>query len=285
MSNNLNKDNIDDIIIDKVNYQYNYITCDLYNFNTQTVIGYYDWDDVNNEMRCYFNNGKIFSFDKNIFIKKAVQEHGFFWEKYTLCNCFEVSEEDLKGIGYTAKHDLPKDLNPEGFNISCKCSKSLNDVNMGDPIRLFDSVNNEDDKIHIIIFFWKQFNNTKKVIKTYEIDITDKKDLLFGGITKNELEELRNLVRKIPTKSKPSPEQRKEMYDLRDKLHEKKGVLRLDIKCNSQQSRIQCTIHKFTKFIIEHANLVISSNETNEFRGISIPDFEGGSRVLKKKNT
>ena len=69
MSNNLNKDNIDDIIIDKVNYQYNYITCDLYNFNTQTVIGYYDWDDVNNEMRCYFNNGKIFSFDKNIFIK------------------------------------------------------------------------------------------------------------------------------------------------------------------------------------------------------------------------
>ena len=214
-----------------------------------------------------------------------VQKHGFFWEKHTLLNCFGISEENLQSIGYYAKHDLPLNLNPEGFNISCKCSKSLNDVNMGDSIRLFDSVNNKDDKIHIIIFFWKQFNNTKKVIKTYEIDITDKKDLLFGGIIKSELEELRDLVRKIPTKSKPTPEERKVIYELRDKLHEKKGALRLDIKCNSQQSRIQCTIHKFNKFIEENVNLVVNFNETNEFRGKLIPDFEGGARVFKKKNT
>ena len=219
----------------------------------------------------------------NIIQKMEIQKHGFFWEKHTLCNCFKISKEDLKKIGYTAKHDLPKDLNPEDFNISCKCSKSPNEVNMADPIRLFDSVNNINDKIHLIIFFWKQDGINKKVTKTYEIDITEKKDLLFGDITKNDLIELRNLVKKVPNNRKPTPEERKEMYDFKKQLHKKKGILRLDIKCDSQQSRIQCSIHKFTKFVKDNPELVLEYNGGNKFRGEVIPDFQGGSRVFKKK--
>lgn len=220
--------------------------------------------------------------------KREVQKHGFFWEKHILCNCFNITEDKFKSIGYTDKHDLPKNLNPKGFNISCKCSKSLNEVNMGDPIRLFDSVNNKEDKIHLVVFFWEQKGDNKKVIKTYEINLTNKKDLLFGKITKDDLENLRNLVRKIPTKKKPTPEEHKQMYDLKKQLHKKKGAIRLDIKCNSQQSRIQCTIHKFTKFVKDNHKLVIEYNEKNKetdkckFKEKDIPDFEGGARVFNK---
>lgn len=298
---------VEDIMYNNILLIVNWSSGDILNPRSRNkkVIG--NWHFIDDEAKNYFNiifedyniekkkgyikdkgleiiiKKKVVTKNKKATSKKEVQEHGFFWEKHILRNCFNITEDNLKSIGYTAKHDLPKELNTEGFNISCKCSKSLNDVNMGDPIRLFDAVNNKDDSIHLIIFFWKQYKGTKKVIKNYEIDITDQKDLLFGKITKDDLETLRNIVCKIPTKSKPSPEQHKTMYDLRNKLHEKKGALRLDIKCNSQQSRIQCTIHKFTEFIVEHSNLVISSNETNEFRGKSIPDFHGGARVFNKK--
>jgi len=39
------------------------------------------------------------------------------------------------------------------------------------------------------------------------------------------------------------------------------------IKCNSQQSRLQCSFNEFQRFIRENPSKVITKSNTNNFRG------------------
>jgi hypothetical protein len=71
------------------------------------------------------------------------------------------------------------------------------------------------------------------------------------------------------------------MYEMKDKLDAKMDLFQINIKCNSQQSRIQCSINKFKKFIEEHPERIIAQSNTSEFRGGKISnEINSGQRVF-----
>lgn len=213
-----------------------------------------------------------------------VQAHGFSWEKDVLRNIFHLDDNELKLIQYTNKFDLPSSLNKlDNFDVSIKTSCSPNSVCMADCLRIFDSVNNETP-YHMIVIQYKQIGTTKKVVSIIEVDLTTSANLLFGSITRSEIEELVRLIKCVPQNRKPTTEERTTMYSFRDILQQKSGAIRLDIKCNSTQSRLQCSFNHFKEFIEKNPTRIIAQSNTNSFRGGTISaEIISSRRVFKKK--
>jgi hypothetical protein len=215
-----------------------------------------------------------------------VQKHGFIWEREIIRNVYRATQDELKEIKYTSKMDLPANLNRlDNCNVSVKVSGNQNAVCMADCLRIYDSVKN-DETIHMVVINYNQddITNTKNVSKITEIDLTNSCNLLFGTLTRTQLEELDKLVKSIPQRKKPTKEEREKMYNLRDSLQKLCGAIHLDIKCNSTQSRLQCSFNKFQQLIEENPSIVISKSNTNEFRGGFISSsIISHRRVFKKK--
>ena len=72
-------------------------------------------------------------------------------------------------------------------------------------------------------------------------------------------------VKEIPNKRKPTKEEHRIMYELRDKIQKKSNYIKLNIKCNSTQSRVQCSFNKFKLFLeeIKH-NRILSDDYTSD---------------------
>jgi hypothetical protein len=215
-----------------------------------------------------------------------VQKHGFIWEKEIIRNILHVSDTELKKIKYTSKMDLPSALNKlDGCDVSIKTTGSPNTVCMGDCLRVYDSICS-GKSLHLIVVTYKQddVKNTKKVTEMIEVDITGLKDELFGGITREDIDELVKAVKNVPQKRRPTPEEHEAMYSIQKKLIDKKGEIYFNIKCDSKQSRLQCSFNGFREFIERNPDKVIARSNTNEFRGgfISL-ELESGRRKLKKK--
>jgi hypothetical protein len=215
-------------------------------------------------------------------VKKAVQNHGFDWEKNILRNIYKLTDSEISSIGYTAKYDLPSEMNKiDNKNISIKTTSNKNMICMADCLRFYDSVKN--DSFNCVIILYRQDENEKHIEKVYEIDLTDSLDILFGDIKEEELEKLDNLVKAVPQKRKPTDEEYKRMYEYRDSLQKRSGFAHIDIKCNSQQSRLQCSLSKFQKFVREHKDRVIEES-TDSLKGTKILEKVYSSRrVFSKK--
>lgn len=209
-----------------------------------------------------------------------VQAHGFSWEK-ELLSIYGATPEEIKEIKYTSKMDLPAALNRiNGCDLSIKTTGS-NCVCMADCLRVFDMVSGP--KIHMTVVKYKQVKDIKKVTNIIEIDLTNSRELLFGTLTREQIESLDAVVKAIPQKRKPTPEEHKNMYDIKKKLQKLSGAIHLDIKCNSQQSRLQCSFNKFQLFIENNPRIIEKSN-TNEFRGGSITkEIQSLCRKFKPK--
>ena len=215
-----------------------------------------------------------------------VQKHGFTWEKDFIRNVLHVSDDDLKKIKYTSKMDLPAVLNKlDGCDLSIKTTGSPNTVCMGDCLRIYDSVYSEKP-LHLVVITYKQddVKNTKKVTEVVEVDITGLKYILFRDIKREDIEELDNEVKKVPQTRSPTPEEHAAMYRIQKKLVDKKGEIYFNIKCDSNQSRLQCSFNSFREFIERNPDKVIARSNTNEFRGGVISmEIESGRRIFKKK--
>ena len=216
--------------------------------------------------------------------RNEVQKHGFTWQDQLLTNVYKATTEELDSIKYTAAIDLPakfNHINPN-VNLSIKTSNTLNTVCMGYPINIYNHVNNKEIRYHMTVVFYEQIDETKKkIIKIIEVDLSDSKDILFKDITIEEIEELSNYVKSIPEKRSPTKEEHKKMYEMKDKLDLKMDVFQINIKCNRQQSRIQCSINKFKKFIEEHPERIIAQSINGEFRGGKISnEINSGPRVF-----
>jgi hypothetical protein len=210
----------------------------------------------------------------------SVQAHGFSWEK-ELLEIYGATPEEIKDIKYTSKFDLPASLNRiDGCDLSIKTTGS-NSVCMADCLRVFDMVSGPI--IHLVVVQYKQVKNIKKVTNIIEIDLTNSRELLFGTLTRSQIETLDTVVKSVPYKRKPTPEEYKHMYDIKKELQKLSGAIRLDIKCNSQQSRLQCSFNKFHLFIKNNPKIIASTN-TNEFRGGSISkEIISCCRIFKPK--
>jgi len=185
-------------------------------------------------------------------IRGEVQAHGFRWEKEILNNVYNV---DVK-IKYTNEHDLPAEFN-NGVNLNIKTTCTPNTVCMADCIRFFESL---DTNLNLIVLTYKQEKEKKVIQRVVKVDLTNSKKTLFGDITKEDLEMLVKKVKSVPSNRKPTEEERKIMYELRDKIQSKSKYIMLNIKCNSTQSRVQCSFNKFNTFLKEEKKRIISDD-------------------------
>lgn len=220
------------------------------------------------------------------FERKEVQAHGFSWEKEIISNVYHATNEELKQIKYNSKMDLPANLNRlDQCDVSVKTTCSQNTVCMADCLRMFDAVSS-GKSIHMVVVHYIQddTNNTKKITTITEVDLTDSRDLLFGTLTRSQIEELDKVVKSIPRKRKPTEEEYNKMYSLRDSLQKLSDAIHLDIKCNSTQSRLQCSFNYFQQFVEKNPEKIVAKSNTNEFRGgVISSQITSSRRVFKKK--
>jgi hypothetical protein len=218
--------------------------------------------------------------------KTEVQAHGLTWEKEILCNIYGISNETLKEIKYTSKMDLPANMNYlDNCDVSIKSTCSQNTVCMADCLRVFDTVSS-GKPIHMIVVHYVQNDttNTKKIISIIEVDLTNSCNLLFGTLTRSQIEELDKTVKSVPQRRKPTEEEYKNMYTLRDSLLKFSGAIYLNIKCDSSQSRLQCSFNRFQQFLEENPLRIIARSNTNEFRcGVISSEITSSRRIFKKK--
>ena len=206
------------------------------------------------------------------------QAHGKTWEKDIALNVFGVTEEEYKPIKNTAWYDLPGELNrlDNGVKISIKASLG-NTIDMGDIERLYESTTN-GGSVHMVLLKHKQKDpTTKKLGSVTEVDLTNSGDILFKGVTR---EQLGNLVRmaKAVGKVRPdvSPEQRQYQkdtaYAMRDELHKISGCVRFHLMFYTKNpSRVQGQLY-FNQFVREHPERVIVESQSGKFRGGTITE-------------
>ena len=199
--------------------------------------------------------------------------------------------DELKGIKYTNKTDLPGKFNrlDENCDISIKTSGSPNAVCMADCLRVFDAVSGATP-LHLTVIHYTQCDETqcKIVTSIAEVDITNSRNELFGPVTtRAQLEELDAVVKSVPKKRRPTLEERASMYSLRDALQAQCGAIHLDIKCDSgTQRRLQCSFNQFQQFIIDHPERLVERSETNAFRGgVISSQIVSGRRKFNKKTS
>lgn len=210
---------------------------------------------------------------------RAVQKHGFDWQNNILFNVYKLTNDELNSIKYTSEYDLPSELNKiDGKNLSIKTSCNTNSIYMSDCIRFYNSVKSSKP-LECIIVFYKQEDEYKILTDIVVVDLTNSVKLMFGDITSDELKTLNNLVKQIPNKKKPEDEEYKKMYEYRDMLQKKSGYIHLDIKCNSQQSRLQCSITKFSNFLEKHKEKIVERSKS------SIKDVSIIQKIKSPKRT
>ena len=225
--------------------------------------------------------------ERGVFVehKRSVptQGHGFSIEKDIMRTIYHMTEEEIKSIPYTSKVDIPANLNRlDHCDVSIKASCNPHMVCMADCLRFYDSVCS-GNPIHMIVIHYRQLGDIKKITTITEIDLTDSCEALFGSLTRAEIETLDRSVKAVPQKKKPSEEERKTMYDIRDSLQKKSGAIHLDIKCNSTQSRLQCSFNRFQQFLESHPTRIVAKSNTHEFRGGALsPEIVSSRRVFKK---
>ena len=131
------------------------------------------------------------------------------------------------------------------------------------------------------VVHFKQVGEEKHLESIVQVDLTGSKDILFGTLSREQVAELDTLVKKVPQKRSPSAEEHSAMYTLRDTL--KCPAILLNIKCNSQQSRLQCSFNGFQKFLSENPDRIIAKSQGNIFRGKAIiSEIKSGRRVFNK---
>lgn len=215
-----------------------------------------------------------------------VQKHGFSWERNLIQEVYGASEAELKSIKYTNKMDLPAALNRlDHVNLSIKTSCAANTVCMADCLRIYDAVSKEEP-LHMTVVHYEQDDTlkTKKLTRIVEVDLTKSKDILFGSLTRADIERLDKLVKSVPQKRSPTEEEHAALYALQGELQKKSGAIYMNIKCNSQQSRLQCSFNKFQEFLETNKDRVISQSKSAEFRGKKIlEEVASARREFKKK--
>jgi len=219
-----------------------------------------------------------------------VQKHGKIWELDMLRNVYGITDEEMKELRYTDKMDLPGKFNhlDPGVNMSIKTTGKENMVCMGDCLRVYDAVKS-GEPFHMVVLVYTQNDDTKtKKVKTItEIDLTNAVTPLFGDITRAQVEQLDNAVKAVPQKRKPTQGEHDHMYTLRNHLQPSSVAIHFDIKCNSTQSRLQCSLNRFQDFLNNNKDRIIAKRDTNTglFRGKKIIEEIASSRRVFTKKT
>jgi hypothetical protein len=198
-----------------------------------------------------------------------VQKHGFKWERDLLTNVYKATPEELKRIRYNSKFDLPAEFNHlSKDNISVKTTGTPNTICMGDALRVFDEISS-GESFHLVVVTYKQEGENKILESVVELNLTGAKEALFGPMTRSQLDMLDTVIKAVPANRSPTAEEKVAIKDAQQVALTAMGssALYLNPKCNSTQSRLQCSFNKFTKFVSEHPELVVARSDGGIFRG------------------
>lgn len=218
------------------------------------------------------------SHDKKI-TRNEVQAHGFKWESEIILKHFRIVPES---ITYCSKMDIPIELNTISYvNISIKTTCNPKVICMADALSLFKATIKRVP-LHLIVIIYVQEDLIKRIKEIIEINLCDAHELLFGTISQEELSHLDSIIKTVPQKRTPSLEEHATMYALKDEL-QKKTYLQLNIKCNSQQSRLQCSFNKFQDFITKNTDRICYRSDDNCYYDVKLSaTIESGPRKFKK---
>ncbi len=214
------------------------------------------------------------------------QAHGFILQDLLFTEIYGATKEELRAIPYTAKLDLPGELNrlDPGIAISCKVTCNANRVDMADCLRIYDEIAGECDSYHVLVAMYAQddITKTKRITELVEIDLLGATEALFGTATRTDIAELDAAIKAVPRGRAPTPTEKAAIYALRDSLHAKIGALQLAPKMDSKsQRRLQCSFNRFQEFLSTHSHRVIARGPPSAFRGrpLSTDTIESGRRV------
>jgi len=206
------------------------------------------------------------------------QAHGFTWEK-TVKNVYGTNIK----ASYTRKHDV--DANENTINhcaISIKATGSKS-VDMGDVKRVHDTLQQEE--IHMVVIQYTQDDATgEKVLSAVlEVDLTGGCDLAFGELTRQEITEFCELIKKIP-KGRATDEMKKTYLTRLAELNSKTGAIHLRPKVDSaKQRRVQCSFVNINEFCEKYPERLLSKNTEGILHGTQIPVRIKSERRQRKK--
>jgi len=217
----------------------------------------------------------------------AVQSHGFTWEKDILRSVYGATETELESIGYTASKDFPGSFNKldPGVDLSIKTTKTPDVVCMADALRVFESCG-PGDPFHLVVVTYNQSSPTTKTLASIvEIDLTDSREYLFGSVTYEDIRELNNLIKAVPSGRRKTAEESKAIKEFNFKIKNKTGAIILNPKIDSKsQRRLQCSFNRFRKFVDENPTRIIAQSLDGNFRTGQIQEtIVSSPRVLKEK--
>jgi hypothetical protein len=200
------------------------------------------------------------------------QEFGFHIENLvrTLIHKAPIKKND------TSIHDISKEENAldSSETISIKTTKG-NYIDCGDVLRLFDYDYRE--KHTMTVFCYSQEVNKRVINKIFEMNMNEEfKKILFGDITRSEIEELDKYIKSIPNYGRTV--QHSDTYkSMAKKLKEKSnGWISYAPKVDSKsQRRLQCSIRNLDKFLEKNKSFVSISTDCI-LRGIPFPKEHEG---------
>ena len=119
---------------------------------------------------------------------------------------------------------------------------------------------------------YEQINNQKKLSEIIEINYSEEfKKILFGTITKDELEKYVQMIKSIP-KGTVSNETKIMYKKLKNELQQKHNMkINISPKVDSKtQRRVQCSIPHVDELFTEYPQFMLSKTTDNSIRGIQI---------------
>lgn len=188
------------------------------------------------------------------------QQHGFLWESEIKTKVFGLTGPDP----YTAVHDVDRARNTLNPNENVSIKTTGNSVLcMGDALRVFEYEAGVEHTC--IVVQYVQRDEQKILTNSYELDLT-KRDILWGGVTKQDVEELDRLVRSMPA-NRREPDIDRAIAQKKKELNAKSGAIRFNPKIDSKnQRRLQCSIPKFATY----RGLIKTSTTQPIIRGVAI---------------
>jgi hypothetical protein len=183
------------------------------------------------------------------------------------------------------RHDIPKHLNRHNPNeiVSIKTMKGYK-VCMGDILRIYDRCDPREIYT-ILIARYLQVGGEKRIVEIVEMNYNEELHrLLFGTITRQEIEEYDTWIRAIPP-GEPDQKVRDDYLKRKNDL-QKMHHMRMNIspKVDSKrQRRVQCEIPHLDQLWEQFPQFILSRT-TDQVRGIPITTtYAFGPRVRKPK--
>ena len=208
---------------------------------------------------------------------KQRQNHGFKFEGMIREKVFGLQANNND----TNIHDIPCNENKfnKNENISIKTTGS-NTICCGDILRFY---NYDFTKVNtIIVIAYKQVENYKIIQNIYEIDYNkDCHNLLFGNISKEDIENYVKGVKSIPSNVKGNEAKKRFDYLNEKKKLSNNNLIQINPKVDSKQSRVQCSIPKFKTTLKKFITYISSSEYPNLIRD-KVIELSIESSIIKR---